>query len=118
MTKKKKSMQKPIIIISKFFVVLVITTCIIFQNFTKENSREHDFQKGENGFNRGENFQPLDEITQDEITSFFENSPSSSEIEEYCIENPMYCGYYCMEINSELEICSQMQPPMHENMKK
>jgi hypothetical protein len=45
--------------------------------------------------------------TENEITSFFESSPSDVEIENYCSENPMHCGYYCQ--NSDAEFCEDFK---------
>ena len=56
------------------------------------------------------NFEIGEEIEQ-EIISFFESNPLSSEIESYCGENTMYCIYYCREINSEYEICDNIGGP-------
>lgn len=111
MKKKKKSPKKLIIILSIFFITLIIAGSLIFINLTKKDFREHFFQKRENDFDRKENFSTINKTIQKEITSFFESSPSSFEIEEYCNENPMYCKYYCTEINFNNDICSQLQPP-------
>ncbi len=51
----------------------------------------------------------IDNQTKSEIMSFFNSSPSDSEVESYCQENRKNCVYYCTEINEEHEICSQIQ---------
>jgi hypothetical protein len=57
---------------------------------------------------RGGNFQPPNEATQNEITSFFTSSPSSLQIEAYCKSNPIYCMYYCRDMNPSDENCKQI----------
>jgi uncharacterized membrane protein YvbJ len=105
MKKKKEISTKKVIIISATSLIVVILGVSAY--FIFEHSNRRDF--------RGGNFQPLNETVKNEITLFFGNSPSSSEIESYCKNNPIYCMYYCREINPSSEICSQImsyaQPP-------
>ncbi len=61
-------------------------------------------------FVRGTDFQ-MDEETKNRVTSFFDANPSDSEIETYCQENPMDCRYYCMEVNSNSNICDEISRP-------
>lgn len=97
---KKKNNQK-IIIISIVCVVLV--SILIYFTFINSNK---DFRKF--NFNDGRMGGPqLTSEIESEITSFFESSPSDLEIENYCLENPMYCGYYCR--NSEAEFCENFK---------
>jgi hypothetical protein len=62
-----------------------------------------------NNFNnqRG-NFQQLDEATISQITSFFENAPTSEEVNSYCQQNQRYCIEYCRNINPNNEFCSNI----------
>ncbi len=56
---------------------------------------------------KNNNFQ-INEETENEIISFFDSSPTDSEIENYCKENMMYCMHYCREINSAYEFCGEI----------
>jgi len=53
------------------------------------------------------NFQ-IDEKTKAEITSFFESTSDITEINTYCVQNRMYCSYYCRTISPSSEICNQI----------
>ena len=68
-------------------------TYLILNNF-----RNHSFAKGGN-FN-------LDENTKNQITSFFESSPSQTQLDDYCNQNRMYCIYYCRQVNPSSELCA------------
>ena len=61
-------------------------------------------------FTERDNFQ-IDEETKSQILSFFEETSDLDEINSYCEENMMHCGYYCMEINPDYEICNQIKGP-------
>ena len=98
MKKKKEINIKKVIIISTISLIAVILGVSAY--FIFGHSIGRDF--------RGGNFQPLNETTKSEIASFFGSSPSSSEIKDYCRNNPMYCMDYCREINPSSEICSQI----------
>jgi hypothetical protein len=64
----------------------------------------------------GENFPPngfngtkeinLSESQINEISSFFDSNPSTSDMENYCIDNRGYCFYYCRNINPNSDVCS------------
>jgi hypothetical protein len=94
--KKEKMVKhkKKAVIFIVCFVVLIIGVSIYF---IFGHSPRKDFGRG--------SFQPLDKETQNTITSFFESSPSYSDIENYCKENPNYCMNYCREINPHDENC-------------
>jgi hypothetical protein len=98
MKKKKEISTKKVIILSATSLIVVILGVSAY--FILEHSNRREF--------RGGNFQPLNETVKNEITSFFGNSPPSPEIEDYCKENPLYCMYYCREINSDNDFCSQL----------
>ncbi len=54
---------------------------------------------------------PQMELTGEQIqsvTSFFESTTNSEEITNYCNNNQMECFYYCRNINSDHEFCSQL----------
>jgi hypothetical protein len=61
---------------------------------------------GHHAFPRN-NFSNLSDSAKAEITTFFENSPSSDQITAYCQQNPSYCIYYCRQ-NPNFEYCSQL----------
>jgi hypothetical protein len=56
------------------------------------------------------------------ITSFFESTTDINEITTYCDnqENRMLCFYYCRQINSDHEYCSQLMQgrPDSQNVQK
>jgi hypothetical protein len=99
--KKKINQKNKIIIVSVICVVLFASAYFIFFNHNQ------DFRNFNSNDGRMGNSQ-LTPKTENEITSFFESSPSDLEIENYCSENPMYCGYYCQ--NSEAEFCETIKP--------
>jgi len=104
-----KLKKKKIIIISMVcLLVLAASGFFIFENVTKRNFRGRNFDPGFNSSERGGNFSPINETTKTEITSFFENSPSSSDIDAYCKNNPGYCMYYCRQINSSSDYCKNL----------
>jgi len=87
-------------------VVGVILGFFIFGSGSKHQEfRQENF--GNNNFNIDEN----------EIINFFDSSPSDTEIESYCQENPVSCMYYCREIKPELEICGSIEMPPGVNSK-
>ncbi len=105
--KKEKNNPKKTIIISAVLIVIVlgVSAYFIFGHSTKRN---FGGENSPNKENRGRNFQPPNETTKSEITSFFESSPSYSEAKDYCKNNPGYCMYYCQNMNPSNEICSQV----------
>jgi len=127
MEKKKRSAKKIIIASAVCLAAVGIITYFIF-----ENSMKGDFGNGRpmggNNFpmNNSEmrgGFQQLDDTTKNQITSFFEGSPPSSEVETYCNENGNYCFYYCIDMKGTNDFCTellnntQMPPggePLHE----
>ncbi|MBS3172533.1 hypothetical protein J4438_03060 [Candidatus Woesearchaeota archaeon] len=67
-------------------------------------------------FSRPDNFgeRPnfnLDDTVKNDTIYFFDSTSNIDEIRNYCEENRPNCGFYCMEINPNHEICSQMQKP-------
>jgi len=46
------------------------------------------------------------------VTSFFESTTDINEITDYCENNRMECFYYCRQINSNHEYCSQLMQGM------
>jgi hypothetical protein len=88
---KKKDNRK--IVLIAFICIPLISILIYFvfispnTNFNFRDIRMRDFQ--------------ITSEIENEITSFFDSSPSDLEINNYCLENPMYCGYYCRENDAE-----------------
>lgn len=66
----------------------------------------NNFRYGNGNFSNG-NFQLNDTVIA-EITSFFDNSPTTVEVNDYCQNNPRYCMEYCRTINPSSEICSTL----------
>ena len=97
----KKKFNKKIIIISLACLILIsISAYFIFAQPDK-NFRQFNSNDGRMGSPQ------LTPEIENGITSFFESSPSDQEIENYCLENPMYCGYYCQ--NSDAEFCESFK---------
>jgi len=73
------------------------------------------FHKSGPKFNRGD-FSQM-QLTDEQINNvktFFESNTDINEITNYCEDNRMECFYYCREINSSHEYCSQLmqgRPP-------
>lgn len=63
------------------------------------------------GIGKG-NFQ-INEETKTSIISFFENTSDMNEINAYCEQNRNYCFYYCMNINPNHDICSELMNPQN-----
>jgi len=97
---KKKDNRK--IVLVTFICIALISIAIYFvfiiPNKDFKNFNSNDGRMG------GSQLTPE---TGNEITSFFESSPSDQEIENYCLENPMHCGYYCQ--NNEAEFCEDFK---------
>jgi hypothetical protein len=60
------------------------------------------------GFIQGRGNSQIDENTKNEITSFFDSTSNTSEINSYCEQNIMNCMYYCRSINPNNEICKEI----------
>jgi hypothetical protein len=104
---KEKTDVRKIIFVSLICIVLIsVSVYFIFIKNDKKNFGE--FNPNNPNDDREGNFSITPE-TENEITSFFQNSPSDSEIETYCQQNPMYCQYYCMK-NTDAEFCSEFKP--------
>ena len=99
------------------FAVLIFSN-IIFAYllfFNNSNPEKGNFGGVEGNFNGG---MPNMELTDEEIsdvTSFFQSTTDSEEIESYCQSNSMYCMYYCMNVDSTSEACNQLQPSGPQN---
>ena len=99
--KNNQKRNKKIIVVSVICLILIsVSIYFIFFNHN-QNFKEFNSNDGRMG-----NSSITPEI-ENEITSFFESSPSDQEIETYCSENPMYCGYYCQ--NSDAEFCETIK---------
>jgi len=98
---QKKKFNKKIIIIS--LACLILISVSVYFIFVQPDKNFREFNSNDS---RMGNPQLTPEI-ESEITSFFESSPSDLEIENYCSENPMYCGYYCQ--NSDAEFCETIK---------
>jgi hypothetical protein len=106
MKKKKKSVKKIITISIICIILLGAASYFIFGN----SIRNPNFHF--NSSNRGGNFQPPQTSLSDEekanVTSFFENFPSSTEVDAYCKEYKPYCFYYCIEMRGDNEFCKEL----------
>ncbi len=106
MENKKKGIKKIIIPSIICVIVLGIAAYFIFENFMKKDFRENPDYPDDSERRGG--FPSLNETTKAKITSFFESSPSSSEIEDYCNKNRGYCFYYCVNMKGNNEFCKEL----------
>ena len=94
-------------------VILLLISNLFFgyMYFFGNNNRSGSGMTG--NFVRG-NF-PQMQLTTNQIqnvTSFFESTTDINKITDYCENNRMECFYYCREINSAHEYCSQLMQEM------
>ena len=107
-SKQPKNKTKKIIIISLISLAIIFALgFFVYDNFIRKDFR-HGFNFPGNYTSGRRGNYTLDETTQTQITSFFQSSPSSSEVQDYCNQNPMYCGYYCRNINPEDSACTEI----------
>lgn len=50
----------------------------------------------------------IDDKTKNDITSFFNSTSDTNEINSYCEQNMANCFYYCRSINPNNEICNEI----------
>ena len=87
-------------------VIFLVISNLFFGYMLLKPKSPQDFR---GGFDRGE-FQQM-QLTDEQIENvkiFFQNTANLDEIKTYCDNNRMECFYYCREINSNHEICSQL----------
>lgn len=106
---EKKSQNKKIIIFSAIFLLAGGIIGYLIGSNTGRINNPGDFDSSGKDFSGMGNFQ-IDETAIAEVTAIFE-SGTTSEIETYCQENRMNCAYYCMQVDSENEICSILNAP-------
>lgn len=113
---KKKGAKKILVISLICIIVLSTATYFIFGNSINRiikgsNFPERGNQLPFNASDKGGNFQPPQSSLSDEekanATSFFGNSPSSTEVDAYCKEYKSYCLYYCIEMRGDNEFCKE-----------
>ena len=102
-------------IIIAIIIILVIGGIGVAVYFATDTNEFQFGNKNEEKLN-GSRMQELTEEQISEIQAFFDSNPSNSEIESYCQENRMYCGYYCTQINPNHEYCENM--PSQRNFDK
>lgn len=68
------------------------------ENFNKSFSPQGNFSQEVN----------LNDETKKEIAEFFGSSPSLEESIKYCSSSSINCMYYCMEVDRENQICSEL----------
>jgi hypothetical protein len=116
MKAKKKGAKKMLVLSLVCIIILSIAIYFILGNFINRIIKGYNFPERGNQFpfnasDKGGNFQPPQSSLSDEekssITSFFENSPSSTEVDAYCKEDKPYCLYYCIEMRGDDEFCKE-----------
>jgi hypothetical protein len=91
----KKSKTKFLIITAVIIIILIIACVEAYFYFKHSNPR---FQT--------RNFQ-LNQSQIQDVTNFFDSSPSAEQIQTYCQQN-RNCLYYCRNINSDNDYCKQL----------
>jgi hypothetical protein len=106
MTDKNKDIGKIIIFSLIFFIIGGIAGYFIGGMGGNAVKGEGSFREGGPNFPNG-NFQINDSV-KSEITSFFESTSNTEEINNYCQNNLRYCMEYCRNINPSHEICNEL----------
>jgi hypothetical protein len=101
MADKNKVIKKIIVFSVIFFLIGGVAGYFIGENSSKGN-----FRRGNTNFPNS-NFQ-INDSTKLEIEYFFNNTPDTGEINNYCQNNPRYCVEYCRNINPSNEICAEL----------
>jgi hypothetical protein len=112
--KKENKKSKSLIIgISAIIVLGIIFGVIYFTGVLnpKENNFGRNSPNGNFQGNPNSGSMELNKSQISDVTSFFNNSPTSEEVQTYCEENRVSCFYYCAKINSEDELCKEMMTP-------
>ena len=87
-------------------VVLLLMSNFFFGYMLLKPKYAPDFRRD---FNRGD-FQQM-QLTDEQIqsvTSFFDSTTDTTKINNYCEQNRMECFYYCRNINTNNQYCSQL----------
>jgi len=104
---EKKDSTIAIIILG--IVIIALIGYIFLNNHGGENSANKNFRNSP-PFGNMQNFS-LNDTDKNSTIQFFSNSPNINDSKTYCTENRANCFYYCREINSSNEICSQIMTP-------
>ena len=84
-----------------FFIIGGVAGYLIGDKSSKSNLKQGDMTFPNNG-------PQINESVKAEITSFFESTSDTDEVNNYCQENPMYCMEYCRNINPSDDICEEL----------
>lgn len=100
-------MNKILIGLIFVFILVSISGCT---SIDKKDFREgSNFCEGDfRGFNRNKTDFQIDEDTKNKVVSLFEVTQDLDKIKDFCDQNKVGCFYYCREINSEHEFCSNL----------
>lgn len=91
-----------------FSVIFLIVGGVIGYFIGHHSSYNGNFRSGApNSYYNNSNFQ-INETTQADIKSFFDNTQDSQAITAYCQNNPRYCMYYCRTINPSDSRCQDL----------
>ena len=93
----KKGMFVVIIVIIILIIIGITAGYLYYKGFF--NNKQPRFPR--------QNFQ-LNESQINEVTSFFNSSPTSEQIQNYCNASRMNCFYYCRNINPENNYCKEL----------
>ena len=109
MPKKKKNSK--IIIIGIIILVVVCAGTFIYFSYSHFHKVSNQMR-----FHRGNGNFTFNNETLNQATSFFNNGTNLQDIESYCQQstNMLYCRYYCMKINPDNQICSQLPTPQYQ----
>lgn len=109
---KSKFVTKIIIFSLIFFIIGGITGYVIGD---KPSGPTGNFAEGKGNSNFPDNFQ-INDTVKSEISSFFDSTEDTEEINNYCQANPMYCMEYCKSINPYDEICTELNTNFDKGM--
>jgi hypothetical protein len=109
MSDKNKSIGKTIAFSLIFLIIGGVAGYFIGENSSKGNFKQGDMIFPNNG-------PKMNDSVKAEITSFFESTSDTEEINNYCQENPMYCMEYCRNINPSDDICEELNANLREGM--
>ena len=109
----KKTSKKKFIIIGIIVLVVVcagITAYIIYAH--SHNSRH--FNPNNPSYQHRGNF-TFDNASLAQVTSYLNSNTDTQAMASYCQQNinMLYCRYYCMRINPNNSVCSQLPTPQY-----
>lgn len=109
MPNQKKVSKKKFIIIGILVLVVIcagVTAYILYAHF---HNAKHFNPNNPSSYQRRGNF-TFNNATLNQVTSYLNNNTDTQGMISYCQQtiNMLYCRYYCMKINPNNSVCSQL----------